>query len=190
MIPIDISARHIHLSEADIKTLLGSSATLTVDRPIAQPGQFVANERVALVGPRGRIEHVAIVGPTRFKTQVEVTVTEARTLGITPVFAVSGDQTKIPETLQIVGPAGTLTVNENVIVALRHLHIEPELATKFKLEHLGRVSIKVGGERAVVFENVVVRSRPGVDKLSFMLDTDEANAAGIKPGVTGIIVSQ
>lgn len=187
-VPIEVSARHVHLSAGDQRTLFGASGELSVERAISQPDQFVAKDRVTLVGPSGRLDHVAIVGPARSKTQVELTVTDARRLGIQPVLALSGDDTTLPETLTLIGPIGQIQLKKNVIVAKRHLHLSAEQAAQFKVEHLDRVRIQVQGERAVLFENVVVRSRPGVDALSFMIDTDEANAAGVKTGDTAYLI--
>ena len=186
-VPIEVSARHVHLSRRDFTKLFGRG-NLTVNRNISQPGQFVAQQTVDLLGPKGHFTHVAIVGPWRSASQVELTRTDGYQLGIQPPLALSGERKRLPGRLIIRGPRGKISLSRGVIVAKRHLHISPQDAQRLGLKHLAKISVRVAGERGAVFENVVVRSRPGLDKMSFMLDTDEANAAGVRSGDRGIIV--
>jgi len=182
-VPIEVSARHIHLSAEDMKILFGSKAELTVKRQISQPGQFAANEMVTIVGPKGALA-LRVVGPFRQETQVELSITDCRQLGLEPVIHVSGDLANTPGCL-LRGPVNELKLTRGVIVPQRHLHIAPAQATKWGLKHGDIISIRTTGERAMTFHHVFVKSRKGVDELSFMLDVDEANAANIRTGDTG-----
>ncbi len=186
-LPIEISGRHAHLSLRDFIKLFGR-VKLSVKRLISQPGQFVARQSVDLIGPKGKLESVAIVGPFRTATQVELSRTDGYGLGLQPPLALSGERKKLSGRLIMQGPRGRVILRSGVIVAQRHLHISPQDALRLGLKHLAKISVRVAGERGAVFENVVVRSRPGLDKMSFMLDTDEANAAGVRSGDRGIIV--
>jgi len=184
---VEVSARHIHLSAAHVERLFGRGHVLRSARKISQPGQFATAETVTVVGPRGRLEGVRIIGPAREASQVELTVTEARRLGIKPVFRLSHEHTGTPG-CTLIGPRGRVRLTKGVIISLRHLHVAPEEARRLKLRHHQHISIAVKGPRAVRFDNVIVEARPGVDRESFMLDTDEANAAGLKGGERGVIV--
>lgn len=184
---VEVSARHVHLSAAHVERLFGLRHVLRSRRIISQPGQFVTRERVTVVGPKGRLEGVCIIGPAREASQVELTVTETRRLGIRPVFRLSHDHAGTPG-CTLIGPVGRVRLSKGVIVSLRHLHVAPEEARRLKLKHHQRVNIMVKGPRALRFDNVIVEARPDVDRESFMLDTDEANAAGLKGGERGVIV--
>lgn len=184
---VEISARHIHLSATHVERLFGRGYVLRSFKDISQPGQFATRETVTVVGPKGRLDGVRIIGPAREASQVELTVTEARRLGIRPVFRLSHNHTGTPGCI-LVGSRGRVRLTKGVLVALRHLHVAPEEARRLKLKHHQRVSIAVKGPRAVRFDNVIVEARPGVDRESFMLDTDEANAAGIVGGERGVIL--
>lgn len=179
-VPIEVSGRHVHLSDADVQTLFG--APLAVGRMISQPKQFVAKETVVLETSAAAFTRVAIVGPTRSATQVELSATDARTLKIEAPLALSGESTELKEPITLAGPAGRIEIKKNVIIAKRHLHISPEEAASLGLQHHQVVAVRTTGPRAVSFEQVIVVSRPGVDEMSFMLDTDEANAAGVRTG--------
>ncbi len=185
-VPIEISARHVHLSGEHLQILFGSEASLTEFKKISQPGQFAAAEFVAVRGPKGELQ-ARVVGPVRAETQVELTVTECRQLGITPKLRVSGNL-EGTSGCELIGPAGRVVVNQGVVVAQRHLHISPEQAAKWQLKHGDIIAIKTTGTRPITFHDVYVRSRDGVDELSFMLDTDEGNAAGLRSGDEGVIV--
>jgi len=186
-IPIEISARHIHLSRADLDILFGKNYQLTIKKEISQPGQFSAEEQVEIQGSKGTIEKVRIVGPLRKNTQVELSITDCYKLGIDPIIKASGDIQNTSVAL-IIGPVGKVKLSTGVIVSQRHLHIEPTLAKNNNLKDLQVISIKTSGQRSVIFNNVIVRSREGIDTLSFMLDTDEANAAGIVDNQFGEII--
>jgi propanediol utilization protein len=184
---VEISARHVHLSAAHVARLFGRGHVLRSLKDISQPGQFATRETVTVIGPKGRLENVRIIGPAREASQVELTVTEARRLGIRPVFRLSHEHKGTPGCV-LVGPRGRVRLTRGVIVALRHLHVAPDEARRLKLKHHQRISIAVKGPRAVRFDGVIVEARPGVDRESFMLDTDEANAAGLTGGERGVIV--
>jgi putative phosphotransacetylase len=176
-VPIEISARHIHLSKPDLEILFGSGFELTKFRDLSQTGQFAANEIVKLVGLKGELDGVRILGPVRAQTQVEVSETEARHLGLTPPVRDSGNLDGTPG-IKIVGPKGEVELKSGVILALRHIHIDPEIAAKIKVKNGDRVKVDTIGPRDLLFENVLVRVDPSF-KLAMHIDTDEANAAGI-----------
>lgn len=180
--PVEVSARHLHLSPDDFTTLFGTGAVLKRKMDISQPGQFAANETVRVVGPRSEFLAVRIVGPLRKETQLELAITDGYRIGVEPTLTVSGQLDGTAGDVILMGPKGKLVLKQGVIVAKRHLHIEPSLAQKYGLTHLGTVTVKTNGTRPVAFHDVVVRSREGIDRLSFQIDTDEANAAGLKTG--------
>ncbi len=174
---VETSARHVHLTEADMETLLGKGNTLTVKKMLSQPGQFASNERISVVGPKGTIANVLILGPTRPATQVEVSLTDARALGVKAPIRESGDVAGSAG-IKLVGPAGEVEISEGVIVAKRHIHLDPATAEELGVSDKQIVSAKVcTGERSLTFGEVVVRVS---DKFApaVHLDTDEANAAG------------
>ena len=175
-IPIEVSARHIHVSEADFR-LLFRQDQLTAKRHLSQPGQFAAEENVTVRGPQGEIEKVRIVGPFRTETQVELSVSDCRKLGVTPHFSLSGTLEGSPG-VSLVGPACQIILPYGAIVALTHMHMDPEEAAHYGFSHLDKVAVVIKGDRTVSFHNVVVRSREGIDKLSLHIDTDQANAVG------------
>ncbi len=185
-IVVETSARHVHLSEADLQVLLGEGKELTVRKMLSQPGQFASNERVSLVGPKNTISNVLILGPVRKNTQVEISLTDARTLGVTAQIRESGD-IEGTSGIKIVGPAGELEIDKGVIAAKRHLHLDTATAAEMGLSDKQVVSVKVDGERGLTFGEVVVRVSdqyaPAVH-----LDTDEANAAALSGEVYGEII--
>lgn len=187
-IPIEISARHVHLSESDLHVLFGEGYNLKVFKEISQPSQFAAEESLEVVGSKGAIKSIRVVGPLRSETQVELAVTDCINLGIEPKVFISGDLAGSPGGITLKGPAGQVKLLKGVIVAARHLHISPEQAASFGLKHLDRVKVKIDGIRGLIFGNVVVRSRDGIDDLALHLDTDEVNAAGINNGDIGWLV--
>ncbi|MGB3616643.1 MAG: acetate/propionate family kinase [Catalinimonas sp.] len=185
-IPIAISARHVHLTQASVEKLFGTGYQLTEMRPLSQPGQFAANERVTLVGPRNRIENVRILGPARPYDQVEISRTDEFFLGIDAPVRESG-KTKNTPGLTLIGPAGKLDLEEGVICAWRHIHMTPDDATTFGVGDRDIVEVTIGAsERALTFKNVLVRVAPA-SKLEMHIDTDEGNAAQIQTGVTGTL---
>ncbi|MFH0955791.1 MAG: phosphate propanoyltransferase [Candidatus Falkowbacteria bacterium] len=176
-VPIEISARHVHLSKPDLEKLFGSSFKLSKLKDLSQTGQFAAKETVKLVGPLGQIEKVRILGPCREETQVEISETEARILGLNPPVRDSGNLAGTPG-IKIIGPAGQIDLPQGVILALRHIHIDSATAENLGVKNGERVKVDTTGARDLLFENVLVRVSPDF-KLAMHIDTDEANAAGI-----------
>jgi putative phosphotransacetylase len=185
-LPVEVSARHIHLSAEHLAVLFGPTAKLQTKKTISQPGQFAAEEMVDVVTTRGKLT-VRVVGPTRSETQVELTASDCRALGLPVVLRVSGTLEGTPG-VTLDGPYGSVELTRGVIVAQRHLHVSPTDAAAMNLKHGDVISVRTTGTRPVTFHDVFVRSREGVDELSFMIDTDEANAAGIMGGETGEVV--
>ncbi|HHU56239.1 MAG TPA: phosphate propanoyltransferase [Acholeplasmataceae bacterium] len=184
---IETSARHVHLNEETFKILFGEDKELTVRKDLSQPGQFAAEERVTIVGPRKSIPNVSILGPFRKDNQVEISATDARTLGIDIVIRESGDIKNTPG-CKIVGPAGEVEIKEGVIVAKRHIHATPEDAKALGLVDRQIVSVDVSnGIRSVTFKDVVVRVREDFS-LAMHIDTDESNAGSIGPNTYGEII--
>lgn len=173
---VEVSARHIHLTEEDFKVLFGEDARLTSIKKLSQDDDFAAEQTVKLVGPEEAFDVVRIVGPFREYSQVEVSSSEARMLGIEPLLRVSGH---LPGTnIKVIGPEGEIE-KEIAIIAKRHLHLPPEQAQALKLSADDIVSVKCLGERETIFGQVVVRIKPKYT-VAIHLDTDEANAAGVK----------
>ncbi|HNZ09378.1 MAG TPA: phosphate propanoyltransferase [Bacillota bacterium] len=179
-VPVGISNRHLHLSEADLHKLFGEGASLTVKKDLSQKGQFACEEVVNLIGPKGSLNNVRILGPTRKQTQVEVSNTDARTLGLEAPVRDSGDL-KESTPIKIVGPKGELSLTEGCIVAKRHVHMNEEDAAKYGLKDRQIVKVGVKGSRGLVFDEVLIRVHPTF-VLEMHLDTDEANACGLKNG--------
>jgi putative phosphotransacetylase len=185
-VPVSVSARHCHLTADHLRALFGPDHPLTKQKDLSQPGQFAAEEKVTLVGPRGQID-VRVLGPERKQTQIEITKTEARALGVNDVpVRLSGDLEASPG-VRLVGPAGTIDLQEGMIVAERHLHASPTEAKRLGLRNGQSLSVRVGGKRGVTFGGIKVRVDPHY-KLDLHLDTDEANAARV-PFKRGLIVS-
>ena len=185
---IEASARHIHLSEADLAVLFGEGAKLTPKRELSQPGQYLSEERVSIVGPKGTISNLGVLGPTRPATQVEVSFTDARALGIVPPIRESGDVAGTPG-CKVVGPCGEVEIKEGVIVAKRHIHITPEDAEKYGLKDKQIVSVKVGGDRGITFGETVVRVSPKF-RTRMHVDFDESNAAALAGEMTGEVIAE
>lgn len=178
LVPVEASARHVHLSEEHMKMLFGGTE-LTKKRELSQPGQYQYNERVKLIGPKGIISGAAILGPPRTKTQVELTRTDAFALGIDPPVRDSGDLSG-SETLFIAGDKAVIMVPESVIIAKRHIHMTVEDAIRFAVNDKDLVSVKIYGQRPLIFEDVLIRVSDSY-KLAMHMDLDEANAAGYTP---------
>lgn len=179
-VPTGVSGRHLHLSEAHLAQLFGEGYQLKVMKELSQTGQYAAEETVALVGPKGTFQQVRILGPVRPATQVEISVTDGFALGLRPPVRDSGDTAGSPGAA-LVGPKGAVYLESGVIAALRHIHMEPGDAERFGVKDGQVVSALVPGERGLVFLNVLVRVRADF-RLDFHVDTDEANAAGLKNG--------
>lgn len=186
-IPIAISARHIHLDRSAMDALFGEGSELTEYRPLSQPGQFASEERLAIVGPRGRIERVRILGPLRGKCQVEVSRTDEFKLGVDAPIRGSGKvEGSAPITLE--GPKGSLRLEEGLICAWRHIHMTPADAEAYGVEHGDMVEVGVtGGPRDLTFGDVLVRVKDSY-ALEMHIDTDEANAAELDRGAEGGLV--
>lgn len=184
---VETSARHIHLTEKDLHTLFGDGRSLTKRKDLSQPGQFVSNERVDIEGPKNTIRGVSVLGPVRRATQVEVSLTDARTLGISVPVRESGDIAGSAG-CTLVGPNGKVELSEGVIAAKRHIHVTPKEAEENGLEDRQIVSVRVDTpERSLVFGDVVVRVR-GDFAPAMHIDTDESNAAGCGGTVYGEVI--
>jgi acetate kinase len=185
-IPVAVSARHVHLTTASIAALFGPGHRLEIMKPISQPGQYAARETVTLVGPKGRIAGVRVLGPPRQADQVEISRTDEFALGIDAPVRESGDLDNTPG-IRIEGPAGALTLRRGVICALRHIHMTPGDAAAFGVQNGDRVDVRVDTDgRDLTFGDVLVRVRDDY-RLEMHVDTDEANAAGISPGDLGVL---
>ncbi|HOP57111.1 MAG TPA: phosphate propanoyltransferase [Bacillota bacterium] len=183
---VEVSARHVHINEKDLETLFGSGYKLTAKKMLSQPGQFACEEKVTVIGPKKEM-NLTILGPTRSKTQVEISLTDARTLGITAPVRESGDIAGTAP-CRIVGPKGFIDIKEGVIVAKRHVHLTPEVASLYQVADKDIVSVRVDTpERSLVFGDVVIRVRADFSP-AMHIDTDEGNAAGISGEVFGIIL--
>ena len=184
---VETSARHLHVTERDLKTLFGENAQLSVKKMLSQPGQFASNERVDLVGPKSTMKNLSIIGPVRKCTQVEVSATDARALGISAPVRESG-HIQGSGACRLVGPCGEVELSEGVIIAKRHIHLTPADAEELGVADKDIVWVKVNTEgRALIFGDVVCRVS---DKFAraMHIDTDESNAAGCKGEVLGEIV--
>jgi putative phosphotransacetylase len=175
---IEGSARHVHLSPADFKTLFGADAVFHQVRELSQPGQFLSEEKVTLEGPKGKIERVSVLGPERSQSQVELSFTDARILGLTPPVRESGDLAGSAP-VRLIGPAGSVDLAEGSIIAKRHIHITPEEAAEYGLKDKEIVQVKVGGDRGMIFDEVVVRVSSSY-RFRMHVDYDEINAAHIE----------
>jgi putative phosphotransacetylase len=184
-VPIGVSNRHIHLSQRDLETLFGKGYQLNKMNDLKQPGQFSSRERVTIVGPKGELKNVRILGPVRKNTQVEISVTDSFKLGVPAPVRESGSIAGTPGIL-LKGPGGDVELKEGVIVALRHIHVPPEFTEKFQLKDKEMVEVEVGKERKTIFAHVLIRVSDNF-RLEMHLDTDEANAAGIGNGDLGKI---
>jgi acetate kinase len=187
VIPIAISARHVHLTQATLDVLFGPGHVLQVKSPLSQPGQFAAIETVALVGPRGRVDAVRVLGPPRAADQVELSRSDEIALGIDAPLRVSGDLEQTPG-IELVGPAGRVRLDHGVLTPLRHIHMSPEDAQRFGVHDREFVSVAVNSHgRDLVFGDVVIRVSPKF-RLELHLDTDEGNAAGVDHGATASLM--
>ena len=183
-VELEASGRHVHVTKEQALTLFGHP--LTPKRPLSQPGQFLANERLTVVGPKGSFQNVAVLGPERKEAQVEISLTDARTLGIEAPIRLSGDVTGTPGAV-LEGPQGRVNLPHGVIAAKRHIHLTPEDGKKFGVEDRQTVKLQVYTDRPCVFEDVTVRISP--DFASYVhLDYDEANACGFQAGDLGRIL--
>lgn len=183
-IELEASGRHVHLTKAQSHALFGHS--LTSKRPLSQPGQYLANERVTVKGPKGEFQNVAVLGPERKEAQVEISLTDGRVLGIQPPVRLSGSTDGTPGAV-LIGPMGEVRLQQGVLAAKRHIHMTPEKASMLGIADKQIVRLQTYTERPVIFEDVVVRVSP--DFADYVhLDYDEANACGWKTGDLGRIL--
>ena len=185
-VPVGLSNKHLHLCAADLETLFGKGHKLTPSKELKQPGQYACEEKVDIVGPKGTLKGVRVLGPERSETQVELALTDARAVGIAVPVRESGKLAGTPG-LKLVGPAGEVELDHGVIAALRHIHMSPEQAKEAGVVDKQIVSLKFEGERGVIFNNVLIRCGEG-HNAEIHLDTDEGNAAGLANGVLGEIL--
>lgn len=184
---VEISARHIHLTQKDLEFLCGPGSQLEPVRPLSQPGQFVSQVRLTLIGPKRSLENVVVLGPVRKASQVEVSATEARSLGVKPPVRESGD-IKESAPITICGPEGEITLSEGLILAKRHIHMTPEDALHYGVNDKQIVGVKIkNADRSLIFGDVVVRVRSDF-ALAMHIDTDEGNAAGLSGDSEGTLI--
>ncbi len=184
---VEISARHVHVSEADLEVLFGKGYTLTAKKDLSQPGQFACEERVTVVGPKRELAGVSILGPCRKETQIELSLTDARSLGLSAAIRESGD---LEGTMgcKLVGPCGEVELSKGVIAAKRHIHMTTADAEKYGITDKQIVSVKIPtAERALIFGDVVARVSDSY-ALAMHIDTDEANAAAVPGSCEGEIL--
>ncbi len=186
LVQIEVSARHVHLDKESVEALFGVGHKLTPKRELSQPGQYLEEERVDVIGPKGSFKNVAVLGPERKHVQVEVSFSDAFALGINPPIRQSGD-TKGSASVTLVGPAGEITIDEGAIVALRHVHMTPEDAEKLGLVDNQIVSVEALTDRKLVFEDTVIRVSPKF-RTRMHVDVDEAGAAHIAGFALGKII--
>ncbi|WP_066506506.1 phosphate propanoyltransferase [Abyssisolibacter fermentans] len=179
-LPIALSNKHIHLSQEHVEILFGQGYELTKMKDLSQPGQFACEEKVDIVGPKGTLAGVRVLGPARKETQIEIALADGFKLGVKAPIKDSGDLAGSPGA-KIVGPKGEVTIDQGVIVAARHIHMHTDDAKEYGVEDKQRVSIKVSGPRGLVFDNVLVRVNPAY-ALEMHVDIEEGNAAGVRNG--------
>lgn len=186
LVQIEVSARHVHLDKESVEALFGVGHKLTPKRELSQPGQYLEEERVDVIGPKGSFKNVAVLGPERKHVQVEVSFSDAFALGINPPIRQSGN-TKGSASVKLVGPKGEITIDEGAIVALRHVHMTPEDAERLGLVDNQVVSVEALTDRKLVFEDTVIRVSPKF-RTRMHVDVDEAGAAHIAGFALGKII--
>lgn len=187
-VKIGLSNKHVHLSQEDLEKLFGPGYELTPSKPLVQPGQFAAEEKVDIVGPKKTLTGIRVLGPVRKETQVELALTDARTIGIKAPVRESGKLEGTPG-CKLVGPCGEVELDHGVIAALRHVHLNDEQAKEAGVKDGDWVSIKIEGERGLIFDHVLVRAGEKHEK-EVHLDTDEGNAAGCGPDAVCEIITE
>lgn len=184
---VETSARHVHVTKEDLEILFGKGYELTEKKALSQPGQFASNERVDVVGPKKTLTGVSILGPVRSATQVELSLTDARAIGVTAPIRESGDVSG-SGACRLVGPKGEVELTEGVIAAKRHIHMTPADAEAFGLQDRDEVSVKIDSDgRSLTFGDVVVRVSDRF-ALAMHIDTDESNAGCVAPGTMGTVI--
>lgn len=180
LVTVGLSNKHIHLSKEHIEVLFGEGYELIKIKDLGQPGQYAADEKVDVVGPKGTIKGIRVLGPARSATQIEVSFADGFVLGVKPPVRDSGDLDGSPG-VKIVGPKGEVEIDKGVIAAARHIHMHTSDAERFDVADKDLVRVRVGGKRGLVFENVLVRVSPSY-ALEMHVDIEEGNAAGLKNG--------
>jgi len=183
---VEISAHHIHLTQEHVEALFGKGHQLTKHADLSQPGQYACKEQLTIVGPKGRVERVRILGPARKYTQVEIAMTEQFKLGIHPPIRESGDIADTPGCTLESATGSSIQIDRGVICALRHIHMSPEDALRYGVRDKSFVRVRITGNRELIFGDVLVRVDPSF-KLAMHIDTDEGNAANVKTGARGYI---
>ena len=186
LVQVEVSARHVHLTDQDVEVLFGKGAVPHEKRPLSQKGQYLSDERVSLIGPKGKKERVAVLGPVRSATQVELSVSDCVSLGVKAPLRESGDvEGSGPITIE--GPAGSISITQGTIVAHNHIHVPTDVARMLDLKDKEHVSVKILSERPVTFEDVIIRVS---DAFTFRMhiDFDEANAASVSGFTLGKII--
>lgn len=186
LVQVEVSARHIHLCEQDFEVLFGQGKTLTPKRSLSQLGQYLSEERVTLIGAKGEMKNVAVLGPLRKDTQIELSKSDCISLGVNAPVRESGD-VKGSAPITIVGPVGTLQLDEGVMIAHKHIHVPANVAKELGYEDKERVSVELFTERPVIYKDVILRVS---DQFRFRMhiDFDEANAAGVTGFTLGKIM--
>jgi putative phosphotransacetylase len=179
-IPVGVSNRHVHLSPEDVERLFGPNYQLTPLRELSQPGQFAAHEKVTLLGPKGVMQGVRILGPARGATQVEISRSDCYQLGVQAPVRLSGSIEGTPG-ITLIGPKGFVVLDQGVIIAKCHVHMSPDDSQRFQVRHGDTVILQTMGDRPLIYPDVVVRVSPNY-VLDFHIDLDEANAANLKTG--------
>ena len=187
-VEIGISNKHIHLSDADVETLFGAGYKLTIKKELKQPGQYAMEEQIDVVGPKGTLKNVRILGPTRKETQVELAQTDARSIGLSLPVRESGVLDGTPG-LKLVGPAGELNIPKGGIIAMRHIHLSLKAAAEAGVKDKDLVTVKTTGSRPVTFGNVLIRAMENFI-CEMHIDTDEGNAGGLVNGDSAEIIGK
>lgn len=185
-IPVELSARHVHLSQDDVNRLFGG--TLTPERELSQPNQYLCKEKIRLIGPRGVIDRVAVLGPVRKDSQVEISLTDARILGVETPLRQSGDIDKTPGII-LAASKGIVSLDRGVIVAGRHIHMPAADAVRFGVTDGEKVAVRVRGNRPVIMEDVLVRVSDTF-RLAMHIDLDEGNGCGCINGTPAVILDK
>lgn len=185
-VPVEVSARHVHLTQEDVEALFGPGHTLTHKRNLSQPGQFLAEERVSVVTDKCFFHDVAVLGPVRPHTQVELSMTDARALGLKAPIRQSGDMAGCPDVCLMAG-SQVICARESVMVAQNHIHMTPADAVRYSVTDGQKLKVKIETQRPVTFDDVVIRVRDDY-ALAMHIDLDEANACAFQTGESGRLV--
>lgn len=186
LVQVEVSARHVHLTQADFETLFGVGKNMTPKRDLSQIGQYLAEERVTIVGPKRSMKNIAVLGPPRKITQVELSASDCRELGIMAPVRLSGDVAGSAG-IRIEGPCGTIEIQQGTIIAQKHVHLPIEVAEKLELHDQDHVSVQILSDRPAIFQDVIIRVS-NRSRTRMHIDFDEANAVGVSGFVLGRII--